>query len=122
MRTRGLILLTLILVSWLVRAQDMKEKTFVVGMVKANDPDSGQVLTFRIISGDPDHLFSIDPNNGIITASQVVFDSFPNSRTWNLEVMVMDNDRNSPLSTKARITVIFNKTFGSNTVMLKALK
>ncbi len=62
-----------------------------VGTVLASDPDSGDILAFAIIGGDPMGAFAIDPATGEITvvdAAQLDFESKP---SFTLTVEVSDS-------------------------------
>jgi len=83
--------------------------TSVVGIVKAIDPDSGQVLSYKVISGDPEKFFTIDSRNGTIRVRNSAYSTFSNSRTWKLVVAVTDSDAENPLTTNITVTIILNK-------------
>jgi hypothetical protein len=116
MKTRKtLILIFSLLLTILTTAQNQgqNQNTVFVGVVAAYDLDSGQSLTYKITSGNPDNFFTIDPSNGTLTVRHTVYESFDDQRTWKLTVSVTDNDKNQPLSSRATITVIIYKDASS---------
>ena len=90
-------------------AQETEFKSDFVGVVKAFDQDSGQTLIYKVIAGDPDNFFSIDPRNGAITVNRSAYSTFTRKRTWKLTVAVVDSGEKKPLTSKATITVVLKK-------------
>lgn len=74
----------------------------VLGTVEASDPDDGQSLSYKIISGNADNHFTLDDETGAITMNSFPFNQVP--ATFNIIVQVTDNGSNN-LSAEANITV-----------------
>ncbi|MGQ8338409.1 cadherin domain-containing protein [Sunxiuqinia sp. A32] len=74
----------------------------LIGQVNASDPDAGQSLSYSIIDGNTDNLFSIDRSSGVIkaTANSVLTSDL----SYNLVVQVTD-DAVNPLSSTANIQI-----------------
>ncbi|NVO18846.1 MAG: cadherin repeat domain-containing protein [Bacteroidetes bacterium] len=109
MKTRIFLLMTLCMILTCVNAQNQQVKMINVGIVEATDPDSGQNLTYRIISGNSEKFFSIDPVAGMLRVKQSAYSTFAGQRTWQLTVNVSDNDASKPLSSSAVIQVTLKK-------------
>lgn len=77
----------------------------VVGTVAASDPDSGQTLTYSIVSGNTGNAFALDAANGRLTVNNSSALNFEVTPTFNLTVNVTDNG-NPSRSTTATITVL----------------
>jgi hypothetical protein len=71
----------------------VKEEEFtnnIVGQVEATDIDNGQELTYSIVSGNANNMFTIDPQTGEITSvSDQIFNS--SALSYKLGIMVTDN-------------------------------
>ncbi|MGQ7867790.1 cadherin domain-containing protein [Sunxiuqinia sp. sy24] len=74
----------------------------LIGQVIASDPDQGQQLTYAILSGNEEGIFSINPQTGEIFISSAFEAS--TSETINLLVAVKDNAA-TPLTSTANITI-----------------
>ena len=74
----------------------------VVGQVNATDPNSDQDLTYTILSGNEEGLFSINSSNGEITSKSNI--SIVEDESFTLIVEVHDNGQNQ-LSSTAPITI-----------------
>ena len=84
----------------------------VIGNIIASDPDSGQVLSFKIQSGNKDQVIRLDSLSGELS----ILDSawFNNSVNKELVCMVSvsDNDPVKPLNAYAMITIkVLNVSF-----------
>lgn len=76
-----------------------------IGIIAASDIDAGQELSYTIISGNEDNIFSLNEKTGeLITTTPDVFSSSPVSHT--LEVEVADNAQDKK-SARAQIVVDF---------------
>jgi VCBS repeat-containing protein len=62
----------------------------VVGTVNATDADSGDVLTYTVVAGDPEALFTLDPTTGVLTVNDGSELDFETTPTYVLTVMVTD--------------------------------
>lgn len=83
----------------------VREGEPVAAQVFAYDRDAGDTLTYRIVSGNGDGLFQIDPLTGVITrADGGVFDFETDARRYDLRVRVTD-DGNPPKSRTADVTI-----------------
>ena len=77
----------------------------VAVQVVAYDRNPGDTLTYRIVSGNGDGLFQIDPLTGIISrADGGAFDFETDARRYDLRVRVTD-DGNPPKSRTADVTI-----------------
>ena len=65
----------------------------LVGTVNATDPSSTDQLSYSILSGDPDNLFSIDPSTGEISVKDASL--LPPGTSISLVVQVQDSGMNS---------------------------
>jgi hypothetical protein len=74
----------------------------MIGQVIASDPDAGQSLTFSILSGNEEGVFTIDPATGALYTTDAI--QLTTSETIVLEVEVTDNAA-EPLSAEAYITI-----------------
>jgi len=75
----------------------------IVGQIVASDPDAGQSLSFSISSGNPNNIFAINNQNGIISIYNSAY--LPSSGgVFNLGVVVTDNG-NPSLSSTCTATV-----------------
>jgi hypothetical protein len=62
----------------------------VVGAVAATDPDAGDSLTYSILSGDPDGVFTIDTATGQVTVADGGSLNYEEQWNYSLEVQVED--------------------------------
>ena len=86
---------------------EIKKAGDFVGQVIASDPDAGQALSYAIVSGNDDKLFSLDPVTGVISAGSEI--NFSEDKTVVLLVEVTDN-ATSPLSAQVDITIYIKAT------------
>jgi len=75
-----------------------------VGTVDASDQNSGQTLTYSILSGNTNNAFSINTSSGDLTVATSSALNFQTTPTFALIVKVQDNGTGS-LSSQATITV-----------------
>ena len=75
-----------------------------VGTVSASDPDNGQTLSFAILSGNTDNVFSMNANSGALNVNNAVLLDFEATPVYTLTVEVTDNGAGS-LSSQATVTV-----------------
>jgi parallel beta-helix repeat protein len=73
-----------------------------IGQVVASDPDADQILTYSIVSGNSEGLFTISSTSGKLYAKTAI--STDVAKTVVLVVKVTDN-ASSPLSASADITI-----------------
>ncbi|WP_299583613.1 cadherin domain-containing protein [uncultured Sunxiuqinia sp.] len=74
----------------------------LIGEVLASDPDEGQQLSYRIVEGNANGLFSIDETSGVIVAAADILTT--SDQTIILTVEVKDN-ASTPLSATAQVTI-----------------
>jgi hypothetical protein len=84
---------------------ESSDATTFVGKIIANDPDAEQILTYEIISGDPDNHFRLDAMTGELHLSSSNTDFLKNSAS----VLFVRAEDNAPIAknTTAYITVGF---------------
>ena len=76
-----------------------------VGTVDASDPDlPAQAITFEIVDGNDEGLFTIDPNTGIVTVAVENLPSFDTPPSYSLTVRATDNGEPA-LNDEAIITI-----------------
>lgn len=70
----------------------------IIGKVEATDIDNGQELTYSIVSGNTNNIFTIDPQTGELTSiSGDIFNS--STLSYKLEIMVTDNGQDAKTAT-----------------------
>ena len=74
----------------------------LIGQVVASDPDAGQTLTYSIVSGNSEGLFTISSTSGRLYAKTSI--STDVAKTVVLVIKVADN-ASSPLSASADVTI-----------------
>jgi hypothetical protein len=75
----------------------------LIGTVTASDPDEGQTLTYSIVSGNNDNLFTIDQQTGAITTTS---DDIFRYSTLEYELVVkVEDDAETKKSNQATITI-----------------
>ncbi len=80
---------------------DLPAGTFI-GQIIASDPDAGQTLSYAILQGNEDGLFSLNPDNGQLFSNTEI--AVTTNQFITLKVQVTDNDSN-PLSAYANISI-----------------
>jgi len=75
-----------------------------VGSITATDPDSGQTLSYSILSGNTNGAFAINALNGVLTVANEAALNFEITPTFALVIKVQDNGTGN-LSSQATITV-----------------
>lgn len=80
---------------------DLPAGTFI-GQIIASDPDVGQTLSYAILQGNEDGLFSLNPDNGQLFSNTEI--AVTTNQSITLKVQVTDNDSN-PLSAYANISI-----------------
>ncbi len=83
-----------------------------VGTFIASDPDSGQSLTFSIVSENPGNAFSVDSAGNISVSAALSYNLVPK---YTLTISVADNG-NPPLSTTATVTIILMQVVSTKIV------
>lgn len=83
-------------------------KGTLVGAIKADDPDEGQVLSFDIIEGDSKSAFLIDSKTGILSVNDSIQLDFEKNPRFDLRIAVSDNHAKDPLESSAQIAVFLN--------------
>lgn len=85
----------------------------VVGTIIASDPDAGQTLTYKILSGNTSNSFRLNASNGIITVNNATYVNAKRPKTFRLVVQVMDSGGNDKygrfVRLSARATIIITK-------------
>ncbi|TDO02665.1 cadherin domain-containing protein [Sunxiuqinia elliptica] len=81
---------------------DQKDAQALIGEVIANDPDDGQTLTYSIVTGNTDNLFSIEASTGVLVANSAI--TYTENQSALLTVEVKDNASN-PLTARAQVTI-----------------
>jgi hypothetical protein len=76
----------------------------LVGIPTANDPDTGQTLSFAIVSGNTDNAFAINPADGSITVDNPTALNFQVNPIFSLIIRVTD-DGESNLFDDATINI-----------------
>jgi hypothetical protein len=76
----------------------------VVGTAQASDPDAGQSLTFRIVSGNDGGAFAIDPFTGVVTVNNVAAVDYELRQSFHLTIEAADSGDPS-LATTASFTI-----------------
>jgi parallel beta-helix repeat protein len=77
----------------------------IVGSIIASDPDSGQTLTYSIISGNTNNAFFLNPSIGVLSVNNSTALNPQVSPSFSLIIKVQDNGTNS-LSNQAIITIV----------------
>ncbi len=77
----------------------------IVGTVDASDPNSGQVLTYSIISGNTNNAFTINSTSGELVVKTASALNILTTPVFSLVVKVQDNGTGT-LSSQAAISVI----------------
>jgi hypothetical protein len=75
-----------------------------IGAVNAYDPDSSQILTFSIVSGNLNNAFSINPNDGSLLVNNQAALNFESYQQFIVTVSVQDNGSGN-LTSFATITI-----------------
>ncbi|XP_055613525.1 protein dachsous [Uranotaenia lowii] len=95
-----------------VYISDSLEVNHVVSHVVAIDRDSGDNgrVVYKIVSGNDDERFAIDPNTGFIRlvkafTSNFIADNSKNSVTGRYNLVISASDQGVPRSKEARITI-----------------
>jgi DNA primase len=79
-----------------------------IGIVEAADPDLEQLLSYSILSGNTEGLFSMNPSTGEIFVANSDALSLNSALSYQLQIQVQDNGP-AYLSSQAIITVIIVK-------------
>ncbi|NLG96041.1 MAG: tandem-95 repeat protein [Chloroflexi bacterium] len=78
----------------------------IVGVLNVSNPETGQVLSYSILSGNTDNAFAVDADGNLIVANSDALD-YNTNPSFALVVQVSD-DATPPLSDTAQITVNVN--------------
>lgn len=85
----------------------------VVGSITASDPDAGQTLTYKILSGNTSNSFRLNATNGLLTVNNATYVNAKRPKTFRLVVQVMDSGGNDKygrfVRLSARATIIITK-------------
>ena len=76
----------------------------LVGSAQATDPDQGQTLTFRIISGNDDGAFVVNPATGDVTVNNAAAVDFEQRQSFVLTIEAADSG-NPSLATTATFMI-----------------
>ncbi len=76
-----------------------------MGTVVARDRDVGQVISFRIVSGDSLGVFAIDSSTGAITVAKSAL-NFEGIPRYDLLVEVNDNNGTAQLTASATVVIL----------------
>lgn len=63
---------------------------YVIGTIQSQDPDSSQRMTYSLVSGNLGGYFGITAS-GILYVDVKAYDSFAESRSWDLRVACRDD-------------------------------
>lgn len=81
----------------------------VLGTVSAADPEIYTILNFSILSGDPDKLFAIGTQSGVVTVATPLTQL--HAGTYELTVQAADTSANPTSAvTSVRLTIVTNTT------------
>lgn len=78
-------------------------------IVQASGPDSGQIIYYRITSGNYKNYFTVD-KKGMLKVNAEIYKSFILKRTFELNVSVTDNDQLHPLSCNTFVKITLRKS------------
>ena len=87
-----------------------------IGQIIASDPDAGQTLSYAILQGNEDGLFSLNPDNGQLFSNTEI--AVTTNQFITLKVQVTDNDSN-PLSAYANISISLIPTTSNQAPVLQ---
>lgn len=85
---------------------------FSVGSVSATDPNTGQTISYQILSGNVDNAFSISTTTGEITVTNGSLLNYNNHSVYDLVVEATDNGE-IPLTTTTSVTINISKNRSS---------
>ena len=71
----------------------------VVGTAEASDPDQGQTVLFRFVSGNDDNAFAIDPATGVVTVNNPAALDYETRQSLTLSIEAADNGDPSQAAT-----------------------
>jgi hypothetical protein len=74
----------------------------LIGTIIATDPNTTQILTYSIVSGNVDNVFAVNPSTGVIIVAGAI--NYEATATYALVIKVQDNGTPS-LSTQATMTI-----------------
>lgn len=63
----------------------------IIGIVNAGDPDSGQLITYQIVSGNTQNAFAINSNTGQLTVANHIALRKLGGKSLRLTILVTDN-------------------------------
>ena len=75
-----------------------------IGYLKAEDPDKGQVVKFKIVGGNDSHTFNLDDSTGLVSVADSSKLVYGKNSLFALSVIAQDNSTDS-LSTLSVITI-----------------
>ncbi len=75
-----------------------------IGYLKAEDPDKGQVVKFKIVGGNDSHTFNLDDYTGLVSVADPSILVYGKNSLFALSVIAQDNSTDS-LSTLSVITI-----------------
>jgi hypothetical protein len=75
-----------------------------IGYLKAEDPDKGQAVKFKIVGGNDSHTFNLDNSSGLVSVADPTKLVYGKNSLFALSVIAQDNSTDS-LSTLSVITI-----------------
>lgn len=77
----------------------------IIGTIVATDADSGQLLTFRIVSGDDNHVVQLDSVTGVLSVKDSIWFDYNVNQELVCMVSVCDNDSVESFRSYALVTI-----------------
>lgn len=81
----------------------------VVGTITGTDVDANTTLTYTITAGNPDSIFVIDPNTGIITVNDNTKLDYETTTSYTLTVQVSDGELTDTAIVTINVTDVDDK-------------
>lgn len=77
----------------------------IIGIVRASDQDTDQVLAYEIVDGNDEGIFEIDPSRGTLSVSDPSNLDYESNTQIVMVVAVSDEHKNDPLESSAIVSV-----------------